>query len=67
MVKSRWVRPATLQDAGFTWRHPDLDGALAGSPGGVAAAPAAPAAQPSGVPLSYPWSPGGTEGPRCRP
>jgi NAD dependent epimerase/dehydratase family enzyme len=29
VLKSRWVRPAKLQDAGFIWQHPDMDGALA--------------------------------------
>ena len=29
VLKSRWVQPATLQAAGFTWRHPDLGEALA--------------------------------------
>ncbi|PYI69039.1 TIGR01777 family protein [Arthrobacter livingstonensis] len=29
VLKSRWVQPAKLQDAGFTWQHPDLGEALA--------------------------------------
>lgn len=29
VLKSRWVRPGKLQDAGFQWRHPDLSEALA--------------------------------------
>ncbi|ALO67972.1 NAD-dependent epimerase [Arthrobacter alpinus] len=29
VLKSRWVRPGKLEDAGFTWQHPELEGALA--------------------------------------
>ncbi|WP_035748817.1 TIGR01777 family oxidoreductase [Arthrobacter sp. 35W] len=29
VLKSRWVRPQKLIDAGFQWHHPDLDEALA--------------------------------------
>ena len=29
VLKSRWVSARKLQDAGFTWKHPDLNGALA--------------------------------------
>ncbi len=29
VLKSRWVAAKKLQDAGFSWKHPDLNGALA--------------------------------------
>jgi NAD dependent epimerase/dehydratase family enzyme len=29
VLKSRWVQPAKLQAAGFTWQHPELGEALA--------------------------------------
>ena len=36
VLKSRWVSSRKLQDAGFTFQHPDLGGALGHRGGGIA-------------------------------